>query len=440
MTISGIIKYLKEDIWRIRLNDLPGKRLFLIKNARIVLLAYRGFDEDKCSLRASALTFFSLLSIVPVAALAFGIAKGFGMHQLLENELLKSLKGQEEVVNYIINFAGKMLDKTRGGLIAGIGVIFLIYLIIKLLSNIEEAFNEIWGASHSRSISRKLSDYLSVLFIAPILFIISSSATVFIKTQIISITKRIDLLGPLSPLILFSLKILPYCVIWLLLTFVYIFMPNTKVRFKSGLIGGIVAGTIYVLVQYVYITFQVGVARYGAIYGSFAGIPLFMIWLQMSWLIVLFGAEISFAHQNVHTYEMESESLNASNSLKRLLALGMTTICVKNFIRGENPWSADRIAEKMELPIKITNRLLDDLVQCHVLSETIGDDQKTIYYQPAVDVNILSIQYIIQKLEKLGSEDITYANSTELGNISESMNELSTLMKGSLSNRLLKDL
>ncbi|MFC1838296.1 YihY/virulence factor BrkB family protein [Thermodesulfobacteriota bacterium] len=440
MTFSEIIKYLKDDIWTVRLGDLPRKKSFLIKQIRVVLLAFKGFDEDKCSLRASALTFYSLLSVVPAAALAFGIAKGFGMQGLLEKHLIKSLKGQEEVVNYIINFAGKMLEEARGGVIAGIGVVILVWLIIKLLGNIEKSFNDIWGVTHQRAIGRKLSDYLSILFVAPLLFVLSSSATVLITTQIAKITEKIDILGPVSPLIVFSLKILPYCVVWLLLTFVYIFMPNTKVKFNSGLLGGIVAGTIYVIVQFIYIKFQVGVARAGAIYGSLAGLPLFMVWLQVSWYIILFGAEVSFAHQNVDTYEMENKSLDMSRLGRRILSLRIAQICVKNFIKGEIPWSEEKIAETLELPIRLARSLLSDLVESRVLSETVGEVEKTIYYQPARDVNTLSINFVLKGLENLGTDNLSCANTKELDIIRDSMNDLNIAAEKSNGNLLLKDI
>jgi membrane protein len=440
LSIRDIIHFLREGIWKISLKGLPARKSALIKNLRIVLLAFRGFNEDKCALRAKALTFYSLMSVVPLAAFAFGIAKGFGMQERLKVEILNSIKEQEEILNRIIGFADSMLEQTKGGLIAGIGVVVLIYTVFNLLQNIEESFNEIWGVSHSRSFTRKFSDYLSVLFIAPILFILSSGVTVFIKTQVEVIVDKITLLGHISPFVLFSLKTLPFFVIWLLWTFVYIFMPNTRVRFRSGLLGGFAAGIMYVIWQNIYITSQIGVAKYGAIYGSFAVIPLFMIWLQISWLIVLFGAEIAFAHQNVDTYEMEPLSETVSTSLKKILALRIANICVKNFIKGESPWSAERISEFLELPVRLTKRLLIDLVKCHVLSETEGEDEKINYYQPARDVNLLTIHYVASALEKLGNNDITYVESEEIEKIKKSYEKLDSMYNESDANILLKDI
>ncbi len=204
--VSNIIRFLKTDIWRIRLNTIPRSKSILIKQVRIFLLALRGFDEDKCRLRASALTFYSLLSIVPIFAMIFGIAKGFGTEKALERQLIEKMPGQEEVVNKIIAFSHSLLENTKGGVIAGVGVAILFWTVIKVLGDIEYSFNDIWGVKRARSIGRKFCDYLSVMFICPLLIIISSSATVFVISQVTIITQRIAFLGMFSWAIFFLLK------------------------------------------------------------------------------------------------------------------------------------------------------------------------------------------------------------------------------------------
>ena len=435
-----LIDFLRQDVWRIRSGTLPRKRSFLLKQLRIIILAFRGFDEDKCSLRASALTFYSLLSIVPTAAMIFGVAKGFALEKRVEKELLEKFKGQEEVITKVIEFANSMLEETKGGLIAGIGVVVLFYLIIKLLGNVENSFNDIWGVTHARTLGRKLSDYLSMMLICPVLLVMSSSITVFITTQVTLITDKIALLGIFSPIISVLLKILPYCVIWLLFTFIYIFIPNTKVHFRSGLLGGIVAGTIYQIVQWLYITFQIGVAKYGAIYGSFAALPFFLIWLQLSWLIVLFGAEISFAFQNVETYEFEPDSLRARPSFRKLLALRIAQVCIKNFCNGERPLSAEQISHALEIPIRLVNLILFELVESRILSEVRETSDDEPLFQPARNVDTLSINYIIQALDRLGTDNIPVAQSEELTKISHCLEAFTSIVEKSELNLLLKDI
>jgi membrane protein len=276
--------------------------------------------------------------------------------------------------------------------------------------------------------------------VAPILFIISSSITIFISTRIINITQSVDLLGRISPLIMLGIKILPYCVVWLLFIFIYMFIPNTKVRWSSGILGGIVAGTAYEVLQWIYIIFQVKISNYGAIYGGFAVLPFFMIWLQLSWLIVLFGAEISFAHQNVGTYELEPESLGASVSTKRLIALSICHLCVKRFMHGESPLNASEIAKTLETPIRLTRQLLYDLVGCGILSESIGAEEKVIFYQPARSLESLSLNFVISSLNALGSEEIPITHSPEVDRISKCVEDFSVIVENSEANLLLKDI
>ncbi len=440
MNIQRIIHFFKEDVWRIPQDTLSSKKSFLIRYLRVIVLSFRGFVEDKCDLRASSLTFYSVLSVVPAVAMIFGLAKGFALEELLEKKIIEGMKGQEQVADWIITLARSALENTRGGLIAGIGLVLLFWLIFRLLENIESSFNHIWGIQRSRTIGRKLTDYLSIILICPVLLIVSSSITVFITTQITLITQRIALLGEFSYLILLSLKILPYCIFWLLLTFVYIFLPNTKVRLHSGFLGGVVAGTIYGLVQWGYIAFQVGAARYGAIYGSLAALPLFLVWLQVSWLIVLFGAEISYASQNAETYEFEPDYRRISLSFKRLLTLRIAHVYIKNFCNGEKAWSVEQISQSLKVPIRLANLILSELVQAEILIEVREEASGRPGFQPARYPDNISLISVIDALERSGSNDIPVVRSEEFNKISSSLDKFKVIVDRSQANLLLKDI
>jgi len=438
--ISRIINFLKTDIWRIRLQSYSRSKSFFIRQLRIIVLAIRGFDEDKCKFRASALTFYSLLSIVPVLAMMFGIAKGFGLEKRVENQLMEKMQGQEEVVKKIIDFANSLLENASGGLVAGIGVAILFWTIIKVLSNIENSFNDIWGVKKPRPIGRKFSDYLSVMLLCPILLVMAGSVTVVISSQVRLIIQKFALFSILGPLFVLLLKLLPYCTIWITFTFIFIFMPNTKVKFKSGLLAGVVAGTIFQITQWVYINFQIGAAKYGAIYGSFAALPLFLLWLQISWLVVLFGAELSFAYQNVETYEFEQDCLSVSHSFKRLLSLLMTNLLVKNFCKGEQPWDAPRISHTLDIPVRLVRQILYELVESGVLSEVKQEADKEAAYQPACDVEKLTVKYVIDSLEQRGNAAIPVVKSSEFDKLSDCLNEFGSAIEKSPANIPLKSL
>jgi membrane protein len=264
--------------------------------AKIIKLSIFAFQKDKCSLYASALTFYTLLSIVPMLALAFGFAKGFGLNDLLEKEILETLHGQETVITKSIAFAQNLLENTRGGLVAGVGVLTLFGTIIQVLTHVENASNHIWHVATGRDFVRKVSDFLSISLICPILFIVANGASLLVASEVEIIS---DTLGSWNLPFLLILKLLPHAAIWILLTFLYLCMPNTKVNISSALLAALVSGCLYQIFQWTVIKFEFGIAHYGSIYGSFAALPLFLIWLQTSWLIVLFGSELSYHFQNV---------------------------------------------------------------------------------------------------------------------------------------------
>jgi membrane protein len=434
------LKFLKTDIWRIRPKDHSRGKSFVIRFIQIIALAVRGFYENKCKFKASSLTFYSLLSIVPIIAVMFGISKGFGLQRQVEEQLLTKMEGQKEVVTKIIDFANSLLANTNGGIIAGIGVAFLFWTIISVLSNIENSFNDIWGVIRPRSFGRKFSDYLSTMFVCPILLVISGSMTLFVSSQVKLFTEKIPLLQNLGPMFLLLLKLLPYVAVWIVFTFIFIFMPNTKVRFKSALIGGIVAGTIFQILQWIYINFQIGVSKYGAIYGSFAALPLFLLWLQTSWFIVLFGAEVSFAHQNVETYEFEPDCLSVSHSFKTLLSLFITQQLVHRFCHGEKPSDASQLSHKLDIPVRLIRQILYELSESGILSEAKKGEDKELAYQPAIDVDNITVKFVIDRLEQRGSTDVPVIKSNELDKLSDSLRQFGEVIEKSPANVLLKNL
>jgi membrane protein len=438
--VSATVQFLNADIWRLQAHKLPPRRLFWITQLRILLLAVRRFNLNRCELRASALTYYSLLSMVPVFALAFAIAKGFGVEKILGEQLMTKMQGQEEVAERIIGFAQSLLENTKGGAIAGVGIVLLFWTIIKVLGNIEKSFNDIWGVKTPRTFGRQLADYLSVMMICPVLLITASSITVLLTTRVSQLLEGLAFLGYFADVLIWFLKILPYAVIWLVFTFMYVFMPNTKVNLKSALWGGILAGTIYQLVQWAYITFQIGVSNYGAVYGSFAALPLFLVWLQLSWLIVLLGAEISFAHQNVATYEFEQDCESVSHSFRRMIAVMISALCVKNFLRNEKPLTAEEISRDLEVPIRLVRAVTSELTDARLLSEVRSDHREDISFQPACDVHELTVAGVMQRFDERGTATVPVAETVSTAKLNETVSRFRDIVEQSPANLKLQDL
>jgi len=319
-------------------------------------------------------------------------------------------------------------------------VAFLFWTSISVLSNIENSFNDIWGVKKPRTLGRKFSDYLSIMLICPILLVISGGVTVFVSSQIQVITEKIPLLQNLGLLFWIALKLLSFLTIWVAFTFVLSFIPNTKVNFKSALAGGVVAGTIFQVAQWGYIEFQIGAAKYSPIYGSFAVLPLFLIWLQISWLIVLFGAEVSFAHQNVETYEFEPDCLLVSNSFKTLLSLLITQRLVKEFCEGEKPDNAAGLSRRLEMPVRLVRQILFELSEAGVLSEVRKNEEKEPAYQPAIDVDKITAKFVIDRLNEKGTSNIPVAKSAEFDKLTDTLRQFGENLEKSPANVLLKNL
>ena len=438
--ISKFITFLRVGIWRIQLDQLPRHKAIYIKLTRIILLTVKKFITDKCALKASALTYYTMLSIVPTAAMVFGIARGFGFERLLKKELLEKFPGQEEISQWIIQFADSLLINTHSGMMAGIGLIILFWSVAKVLMNIEHFFNEIWESKRSRSIARKLSDYLAIVILGPVLLITSSSVAVYISAQMEIISGKLPVLEIVSEPILFSLKFVPYILVWLLFMITYYIMPVAKVKLLSALIAGVIAGTGFHLLQFTYIRFQVGVAQYNAIYGSFAALPLFMIWLHLSWNIVLLGAQLSYTVQKVDNYEFEPDRLKMSFYLKKLFALQIASLITCKFAQGEKPLTAVQIAETLDMPLRLVRQMINLLIASELITPTRLEEDNPTAFQPACDISRFTLSYIIDALEHKGSNCITVAQTERLQKLEQSLHSFQDAITQSSANTHLQDL
>ena len=337
-----------------------------VRLLRTLALAARGFSVRQGSMHASALTFYSLLSLVPLAAMAFGVAKGFGLEEVLERELMTHFAAQEEVVSKVIAFARNMLENTRGGLIAGVGVIVLFWSVIKVLGKIEDNFNLVWGVA-SRPLLRKMSDYLAIMIIAPMILVMSGSATVFIASQVRAISTQVGMGDMLDPAVSLGLAMAPYVLMWALFCLVYLIMPNTRVCIPGAVLAGFLAGSAYQALQATYIEFQINVTSYNAIYGSFAALPLFLVWLRLSWMIVLFGAETAHALPLSESAVEDLDSPARSARQTRLLALALSHGVFRRFYLDEPPLAEDELAKRLELPRAATRDIAAMLVRAGIL-------------------------------------------------------------------------
>jgi membrane protein len=433
--IKKFLKFITEDIWRALPQDLSHKERRRYAILKVITLAVKRYNADNLQRSASALTYSTFLSLIPLLAVLLAIAKGFGFRNIVESQLFQYFSGQKDVLETVFSFADSYLQQTRGGLFLGLGLILLLYTVYNLISNIENTLNMIWQIPKGRSYLRRFTDYFSAFLLIPVFLVCSSGISILIATTFDTL-KEYELIAPIFEIMI---TIGPLIISILGFTALYMFMPNTKVQFKHALYAGIFAAIGFQLFQYLYINGQIWVSKYNAIYGSFALLPLLLLWMQLSWVICLIGAEIAYAGQNVQDFEFETDSQNISRRYFDFLTLAITYLIVKRFEKGEEPFTAMGISSHYKIPIRLTKRILYLLVDLKIVNE-MKDEDNYPNYQPAIDINQISVEYLLNKVDRYGSENFKVDNKEEFHSEWEVI--LQTRMDMYVNNRdlLVKDL
>ena len=338
MKLSEFLTYFTDTIFRRDVNEWHNPVVrWLVQQYRLLFYTARGLLEHGTIVRSAALTFYTLMSLVPIVAVVFAIVKGFGLAEGLTENLYALFPQNPEIIDYLVGFAENALARTQGGVVAAVALVTLFWAVIRVFGSIESAFNNI-----------------AVVMIVPILWIVANAVGKYAQDLVgFDDSWYFELLSRLASMI----------VIWVMFTFLYIIIPNAKVRFGSALMAGIVAGTIFLLFQWGYVYVQRWMTSYNAIYGSFAALPLFLIWMQTSWEILLFGGELSFAYQNIARFGEERESLLISYDQRRKVLLAVMLTVVRNFRDKGGAMPADEIRARLGLPTRIVNDVLFQLVQ-----------------------------------------------------------------------------
>lgn len=435
--IKRLWTFVTYDIWRITESEVSKSRSSIYFIIKTVALSIRRFTEDRIMNKASALTYSTLLSIVPILAILFAIARGFGFSTILEYQFRNSAGGQKVAVETLLNLVDSYLTHTKSGVFIGVGLVMLLWTVINLTSNIEITFNRIWEVKKPRSVYRQITDYFSMFLLLPILIVLSSGLSIFMSTMM----KYMSDFVLLTPILKFLVRLIPFLLTSLMLTGLYIFMPNTKVRLKHALISGVVAGFAFQAFQYLYIGSQIWVSKYNAIYGSFAAIPLFLLWLQISWTICLFGAELTYAAQNVRNFSFEKDTKNISRRYRDFICILIMALICKRFETGDRPYTAEEISSEHKIPIRLVNQILYQLQEINLIHEVMTDAKSdTVIYLPSMDINHLNVALLLDKLDTYGSEAFKIDKDKEFQDEWEALTRAREEYYKSSSKILLKDL
>ena len=431
-----LVKFFTHSLWRVTESDVSRSRYTSYNLLKITIQTFKCFVKDRVWMRAAALSYTTLFSIVPILALLFAIAKGFGFSNLMER-LLRGSAVENHTMDMVMTFIDNYLEYAQSGVFIGVGLAMLLWAIINLADSIESNMNAIWDVKKQRSYFRKLTDYMAIFIVFPLVIVLYAGVSIFMTT----IYQRLAEFYFFSSFVHICIKLAPYVLSGLIMTGLFIFIPNTKVKFRNAFIPGIITGVIFQAFLYIYIQIQMSVSSYNAIYGSFAIIPMFMLWADISWSIILFGVEMSYVSQNIELYNFGQEADNVSRRYHDFLCVVVMSLICKRFEHGEQPYSASELSDAGEIPIRLTGRLLDELETVGLIYGISNDAKSdTEHYLPAMAISQLSVGRLLSTLESHGCEDFKIDHTKEFGNQWEAFIGHKQEMYAKTNEILLKDL
>lgn len=376
-------RFVSEGIWEIELHSLSRLKRLGVNFIRIVFLVFKGFQDNECPLHASSLTYSSLMSIVPLLALALAILRGLGAGDWAEQHIIEAISSMPEQFRIFVANLFTYVKNTNFATLGGIGLLLLLWAVVQVLSCVEMSFNQVWGVNVPRRMLRKFSDYLSIIMVVPIMMVTATTINATLSNP--ALIKLLQgYLGSAHFLYSRFLSLMPLLMIWAAFVFLYKLMPNTRVQAMPAIVSGIVGGSLWVGWQWFYIELQVGISRYNAIYGTLASVPIFLFWLYISWWIVLLGAEIGFALQNYSTYKMEQKAHGASSQSRIMLALSIMSHAAQAMMINVPQFEINSYSHTHRVPVRLIHEVVDALVRANLLAAVSDDDRYVLLKVPSM--------------------------------------------------------
>lgn len=403
--IERVKKFVTKDIWSFELYQKGPLRRAVANVVKVVVIAVRTFLDDKVMTKAAALTYSTLFAIVPILALIFAVARGFGFENIVTSLLQNGIIGENESLNAVMQFIDGYMQYVSSGAFIGIGLLFLLFSVYSLADGIEGNLNAIWHVKQSRGMGRKITDYFSLILLIPIGIICLSGLSV-LASSILSRMQGFQLLGGFVQFLVFAL---PYLVAGLIFTGFYIFMPNTKVKFKYAVIPGFIAGCLFQVLQKLYFSGQLALSSYNQIYGGFAALPLFLFWLNISWSIILFGCQLAYVSQNNDHFNYFKEPDKISRKHEDFYCLMVLSLICKRFNNHEQALTRKELADKLHIPLRYAVASLDTLTDAKLLETVLKGDEREPAYVPATDTKQLTVVKVLAAINNSGYCDIDHA-------------------------------
>ena len=404
-------EFIHYDLWRqphIAIHS-PRKR-FLYRTLQTIILVARGFKDQVLVVRANSLSFSLLFAFIPMMALIYAIARGFGFEQILQETISTSFLAEANIAPVLLEWIERYLETARDGLFLGIGLIVLIWAVYAFFNMLENSFNSIWNVKLSRSFGRRLTNYLMTLLLVPVLVVVTSGISIFLNsTEILS-----SVLTAIEPIRKFMLRFLPFVATTAVFTWIFIAIPNTKVKFSSAIIPGIVMGLLYQFVQALSMYLVVLFTRMSIVYGAFSVIPLILIWLNITCWLLLIGAELAFAIQNNDLFAYEKDIATMSRRYKDYVMLYLLSVIIRRFEAGEQPQSAQEMAAANQLPIRMVQQLLSRLEETNILHRVHIEQKEEQAFVPALDTKSITVEMVIGRISAQGTEEFLQHTPKEM--------------------------
>jgi len=409
--IERLTVFLTKDIWSFDYYQKGTLRRAVANTVKVIAIAVRTFIDDKVMTRAAALTYSTLFAIVPILALIFAVARGFGFENIVTSLFKNGIINDNETLNTVMQFIDGYMQYVSSGAFVGIGLLFLLWSVYSLADGIETNLNLIWHVKKSRGMGRKITDYFSLLLLIPI-GIICLCGMSMLTSKILSQMHGFQLLGDFAKFLVKDA--LPYLVAGLILTGFYMFMPNTKVKFKYAIIPGIIAGCLFQALQNLYFNGQFSLSSYNAIYGGFAALPLFLLWLNISWAIILFGCELAYVSQNNDNFNYFKEPEKISRRHEDFYSLMVMSLICKRFNKGLPALKMKEIVQKLHIPHRYVISSLDTLTDAGLLETVMQDDEREPAFVPSTDTQSLTVVNVLSAINSYGYCDLDHALDNEI--------------------------
>ena len=390
--IDRNLRYCVSGVW----NDTHAS--WPVQTVKIINLSVRSFLDRDLQTQACALTYRTVLAIVPALAMLFAIGRGFGFQKLLQSELFRYFPAQREALEQASVYVDNYLSQASQGVFVGIGLVLLLWTLVSLMSNVEDSFNHVWGVTGKRSFRRKLTDYTALFLLLPVLMVCSAGISIFMSDAV----QHVFTGDFVSPLMHRLLAFIPILISWIVFTAAYYLVPNTKVKFLSALFAGILCGTLFHAIQWLFVTGQVYVSKYNAIYGSFAFLPLMLVWLQLSWLIALSGVVLTYAWQNFDSYAHRDKVKDISHAYSNQLAIAVAAIATKRFKLRQPAITRGDLINDYDIPRVLADYLLERLQRAGLLTAVAGGEEGELAYQPACDPDDITVNMVTNALADMG--------------------------------------